>query len=395
MNNFWKEPFYGYVRVKISGKYVELFMNRCIQYHIQIWEIIRVDNDTIILSMYVKDIKRIRPHLKKTNCKLRFHEKKGFPFLLKRILHSRGFLSGALGFLLVIFVLSNMVWSIDVNGASPEVEHKIRKAIDDIGVKRGKFIFRLPSTQQIQQEITERFKEITWVGVKLQGTSYHFEVVQKQLPEKTPPLSPRHLVAKKKAMITRVFVEQGQPVVKENQFVQKGDLLVSGFIGKEENSKLVAAKGEILGETWHVTEVEIPLKTKFVTNTGDRMDKLSLSLFKLDIPIWGFGKIKYKDYEILLNKNKLHFLKWELPISIERAHYLETEEISRELTTEEAVKLAKDMAKHNLEKQIDESAKIKNQKVLRQEVENGKVKLTIHYDVIEDIGVEKPIIQGD
>ncbi|MER2140433.1 MAG: stage IV sporulation protein, partial [Priestia megaterium] len=44
---------------------------------------------------------------------------------------------------------------------------------------------------------------------------------------------------------------------------------------------------------------------------------------------------------------------------------------------------------------LGEDAKIKGEKVLHQEQDNGKVRLSIHYQVIENIANTQPIIQGD
>jgi hypothetical protein len=67
------------------------------------------------------------------------------------------------------------------------------------------------------------------------------------LVEKIEALSPRSLVAKKKAMVAKIYVEKGQPEVQVNDYVKKGQVLVSGLIGKEDNKKSIAAVGEVLG----------------------------------------------------------------------------------------------------------------------------------------------------
>ena len=70
-----------------------------------------------------------------------------------------------------------------------------------------------------------------WCGVE--GTTYHLQVVEKNEPEKPEYFSPQHLVAKKKAVIVDMFVEEGQAVVDLYDHVEEGQLLVSGLIGKE------------------------------------------------------------------------------------------------------------------------------------------------------------------
>jgi similar to stage IV sporulation protein len=395
MKEYIKELFSGYVRIKVVGSYTELFINRCIEYNIPIWDISRVDNETILLSLYTTDIKRIRPHLKRTRCKIRINERKGFPFIFKKIVYSRGFLSGIISCILLILILSNMVWSITVNGATPEVEHKLKQVAEELGVKKGAFIFQLPSNQELQQEMTESLEEITWVGVKRSGSTYHFEVVQKQLPEKQPALNPRHIVADKKAIITKIYVEEGQVQVKENDYVKPGQLLISGFIGKEEKSELVPARGEVYGKTWYVTNVSIPLKSTFETNTGERETKYSIGFFGFHLPIWGFSKPEFSRYETMLSETNLRFLKWEIPLSFQTKELLETKEVTRGYTEKEALQAASQVSREDIISKTSEKAEIKEEKILHHEVENGKVNVKIHYEIIEEIGKDIPIIQGD
>ncbi|WP_347549545.1 sporulation protein YqfD [Pseudalkalibacillus hwajinpoensis] len=395
MKEYIRELFSGYVRIKVVGSYTELFINRCIEYHIPIWDIMRIDNQTILLSLYINDVKRIRSHLKRTRCKIRIHERRGFPFLMRRIVHSRGFLAGVIGCLLLIFILSNMVWSISVNGATPEVEHKLKQAAIELGLKKGKFIFQLPSNQELQQSLTESLTEITWVGVKRNGTTYHFEVVQKQLPEKQKALSPRHIVADKKAIVTKMYVEEGQAQVEENAYVKPGQLLISGFIGKENKSQLVPARGEVYGKTWYVSNVSIPLESKFKTNTGEAKTTYAIGLFRFHIPVWGIGAPDFKEYETLEREINFRFLKWELPFSVQTNKMLQTAEVIRTYTKSEALKVARTVAREDIANKTSDEAEIKKEKILHQEVENGKVNVKIHFEVIEQIGKDIPIIQGD
>jgi similar to stage IV sporulation protein len=43
----------------------------------------------------------------------------------------------------------------------------------------------------------------------------------------------------------------------------------------------------------------------------------------------------------------------------------------------------------------DREDEIVEEKILHESMENGKVKLSIHYQVIEDIAIGQPIIHGD
>src|SRR5690606_35191365 len=120
-------------------------------------------------------------------------------------------------------------------------------------VKPGKFKFLVDDPLEIKSNMMEAIPEVTWVGFQFQGTKAILKVVEKTNPEMREKVSPRHLVAKKKAIIHDIFVEQGEPRVKPNQYVRPGELLVSGIIGSGENQQIVPAKGKVLGEVWYET----------------------------------------------------------------------------------------------------------------------------------------------
>ncbi len=64
--------------------------------------------------------------------------------------------------------------------------------------------------EKIQKSLTNGIDNITWVGVELNGTALHMKVVEKNEPTKEKYVSPRHIVAKKKAVIKRMFVQKGR-----------------------------------------------------------------------------------------------------------------------------------------------------------------------------------------
>ncbi|GAE26975.1 stage IV sporulation protein [Halalkalibacter wakoensis JCM 9140] len=399
MKNNWTNHLHGYVRVRIDGDYPETFLNRCIKEGISIWQIKKIGDKRIVCYMDVNDAKRIRPLLRMTHCKVTFIQRNGLPFLVKRILARSGFVGGLAAFLVIMFILSNMVWGVEIKGASPQVEHELRQVVTEMGIKRGAFQFSLPSVELIQRDVTELVQGATWVGVRQKGTTFEFEVVEQQLPEEAERYSPRHLVSTKKAIIRKIFVEHGQALVKPNDFVEKGDRLVSGYIGKDEaedeEKELVPAQAVVLGEIWYKSQVEVPLDTLFTTLTGEAKSKHYVSIYGFDLPIWGFGNIHFEQTTESLHERPFKFFKWSLPISYKRNDFLETQQYERTYTKEEAVKAGRERGRQDLMKHLPKDAEIIGEKVLHEAVENGKVNLRIHYQVIEDITSEQPIIQGD
>lgn len=392
MKNQWLEFILGNVTVKVTGKGIERFINVLTRNGLYIWNVKRHGTETITFKMRLKDAKNIRFYARKSECRIAFLRRSGSPFILKRLIKNSGFLAGAGIFLVIILILSNMIWGIEIKGAKPATEYKIRKELDKMGVKIGKLQFMTDNVEGIQRRLTDSIKDLTWVGVELKGTTFHLQVVEKNEPNKPKTLAPQNLIAKKKAIIVSDYIEEGQKLFYNHQHVERGQLLVSGEIGQEGGApRLVAARGVVLGETWYTSHVELPFKTNFKVYNGKEERRYALAIGKWEIPLWGFGKPDFKEYETEVSTHNIHFFKWDLPFSIVNKTLREREELTRTYTTEEAEKIALDMARKEIKTHLDEDATIKDEKILHKAVKNGKVILDIHFRIIENIAVGQPI----
>jgi len=395
MKNQWIHIFSGTVKVKLTGKGIERFLNQLTRNGVSIWNVRKHGSEAVTFYVNLQDVKKLRIPARDSQCKIRFLERAGGPFFLRRLWTNSGFLLGACLFFALIMVLSNMVWGIEIKGASPATEHQIRKELDKMGISVGKLQFSIDNVESIQRVLTDQIGALTWIGVELKGTTYHFQVVEKSEPKKAEAIGPRHLVAKRKAAIVKIFVEKGEPVVKVNDYVLPGQLLVSGLYGKEDDLKSVAASGEILGETWYSTKVELPLKSTFHVFNGNEKRKYALKIVGKVLPVWGFGKPEFSEYETEVNEQRVNFFKWSLPLTVEKKTLREREQVTRIYTKQEAIESAKELARKDIKKHLPENAIIKGEKILHQSFENDKVNLTTHFTIIEDIAVGQPIIQGD
>ena len=395
MKNQWTGLLFGIVRVRIEGRGTERFLNDCMRGDIIVWNVKRGKNGGISFYIRLKDVHALRKVVRKNECKCRFEKRLGFPFLLRRSWRNSGFIMGLLAFLFVIFALSNMIWGIDVDGASPETEHLIKKELSQIGIKKGKFQFFVEDPDEIQKSLTDNIQQITWVGVELTGTTYHLKVVEKNQPEEDELVSPRHIVAEKEAVISKMFVEQGQPLTTLHEHVKKGQILVSGLIGKEDEQKKVAAKAEIFGETWYKSTISIPLKTTFHVFTGEATVKHYLQFGSFKLPIWGFKDPEFTSFEVEDDVRYVNFLNFTMPIAYVNETFRERQEVSRDYTEKQAKEAALDRGRKDIEDKLDEDEKVIGEKVLHETNENGKVKLTVLYQVLENIVKTTPIVQGD
>ncbi|MBM7838095.1 hypothetical protein JOC54_001326 [Alkalihalobacillus xiaoxiensis] len=395
MRNEMSKSFKGNVTVEAEGNYPEQFVNKCVKEGVQIWNVAKLADGVLQFDIALTDIPKMRKLFRQSGMKIRFKQRRGIPFLINRMKIRVGFAVGMLLFIGIILFASNMVWGHTIKGATPHVEQKLNEVIQEIGIEKGALAFRLPKPDEIQRIVTDRISEATWIGVRKKGTTYEFEVVEQVRQTEPERLSPRHLVASKKAVIRKMFVEDGKAVTRTNEVVNEGDLLVSGFIGVEGEEQTIAAKASIIGEIWYTSTISMPMEQTFTALTGEQKNKRMITFGDVEIPYWNFTKPDYAAYETFEKETNLSLFGYRLPFQFSILEQRETFAFKRAYTKEEAIDVLKKQAREELKGKLPDEAEIKTEHILQEVVENDTVSIKIHYQVLEEIAQEKPIIQGD
>jgi similar to stage IV sporulation protein len=391
--------FQGSVVCRVRGKHVNDFINGLSNKRYTIWNIRFREDGTCTFYTTIDHFFRMRPLLRETRCRIRVIRRIGFPFLLHQFRNRKVFIAGGLLFFLSLFVLTSIVWKIEVTGSPKIPEEKVLKLAEQLGVKRGQLKYRLPPLDEIKSQMVQRLEGAAWVGVEISGTKIKFEVVEKVLPEVKKPENPRHLVSSKDAVIVKILAEKGQPKVRVHQRVKKGDILISGLLGGEDESgafqKIVVAAGKVEGLVWYKTEVILPLTQKRKHYTGNTMDRTYLVFGNRALKVKGFQDVPFKKFESKWDEKIVKWRDQPLPIRWIDEKLMEVVFYENKLTEGEAMSLAKERARADVMLKAGPSAKIQSEKVLHHDVQNDKVVLTTLYEVIENISLEQPIIKGD
>ncbi|GGD04508.1 sporulation protein YqfD [Pontibacillus salipaludis] len=387
--------FTGYTTLRIEGKFPEFFLNRCVENGISVWNVKKIDEFTCEANVRLEDVPVLKKLRSQLDYKIRFRKRHGLPFLLRSLLKRRSLVAGFVLGMIAIFLLSNMVWGIKIEGVTPEVEYKIKENLKDYGIKRGAWKFTIETPGQMQQKLLADVPELLWIGVTEKGTTYHLEGVEKTIVTEPEEGGPQSLYARKKGIIVDMYVEKGEPAVELNDYVESGDLLVSGAIGREEEPTLVHAEGEVIAETWYKSEVVVPLNVQYEVITGEKETHYGVQLGGVRVPLWGFKEPEFKRMHEEEYNKPFYLFKWELPIKFSSKEISEAELYKESRTDEEALQIGVKQAEMELKQKIPQNSKIITQKVLHRQKENGKVKLILYFKVHEDISKPQPITQGD
>lgn len=376
----------GYVLIKIKGKYIERLLNRMMIERFDLWNVVPLSDREVEVCLTTTDFFKLRPLLKETSCQMQIIKKIGLPFTLRQLGQNKGYYAGALIFVILLYLGSNFIWTVEIEGlSSPEQKKEVQELLADLGIAPFKLKQKAAPPDEVKRAVLGQFEEATWAGFEYEGTTARLKVVLKSLPEQPEAVPFGNLVAAKKAVVRDLLVESGTPLVKPHQLVRPGEVLVLGEIGSGETSKQVPAKGKVWGEVWYMGQISIPMEQKRTVLTGEVMDNYYLRLGPFQFKIWGFGQEPFASFSRFTEEHPLSVWSYKLPIAIVKEKLMESYQVTERLDKKEAEALGLRLAREKMRAQLDDEAEIVDENILKKEYDSGKVYIKIHYSVIEEI----------
>lgn len=280
----------GYVCVVIYGYFPERFLNLCRARKIKVWDV-RKQEEGFVLSMSVKDYKRLRPIARKTKTRPRIQKRKGLPFFLSRLQPRVGLWLGGLLFCGLVYAYSLFVWSIEIEGQYTHTEVALKKYLKTIDVMPGTRKARLDCTA-IEEAMRKEYTDIGWVSAEIKGTRMFIRIKETNLAqEKREEGAPAHLIAPADGEIASVVVRKGTLTVRKGDKVKTGDILINGVVDiVGDNSLLVRkeaveADGDIYLNTCFSYRQEYALHYKKKEYTGKVKKKYLLRCLGYEISL--------------------------------------------------------------------------------------------------------------
>jgi len=388
----WMGFILGQVRIRLEGGNPETFLNLAAAERIPLWNIRFSGDGKLEFGVAVSDFFRLRPVLRRSGAKPRILEKKGLPFQWARIFRRKAFAFGMAGFVVALYLLSTLIWSVEAQPTEHITREQILQAAKAEGLAPLQWSLRLPDTSELARRLARRLPDAAWVGVTKHGTRVDITVVESTKPEDRPLESPRDLVASADAVVTRIVAESGKPVVRANERVRKGDVLISGTIGEGGRTKRVVSRGTVHGLVWHEYDIVSPLVRKVKTYTGAYADRSYLLIGNRALQISGYGREPFDRSETKATVERLKWRKWVLPLGSMEERELEVQYTEERLTPAEAKEAGLAAARAELLLRFGADARIRAEKILHEQTEGGKVRLHVLFEVEQSIAVERPIV---
>ncbi|NLX01260.1 MAG: sporulation protein YqfD [Syntrophomonadaceae bacterium] len=394
----------GTIKVALKGKNQEKIINMASSRGIYIWDI-KKNGDDLNFKVRTSGLKALQSISEENDYELDVREKQGLPFYRNLFRRRMGFFTGALIFILALYIMSSFVWFVEVDGNKKVESSKILLTAAKHGVYQGAAKWNF-SRIEAEEAMLRDLGELSYVKLDIRGVKARIQVVEKILP-KTDISGPCHIVATRDGVIEEVLALDGQANVKPGDVVKKGDILISGVVFPEKSPYIVnndeeekeeeqeepytvRARGQVKARVWHEGYGECRLHEEKLVLSGRKLRKIYIETPWKTFLVKGQREKTYNLYEQKIKKRIVKsplgdfgFFQVELKEKIKK---------TRDFTEKEAVKLAQERAMKTLARKMGDNTKISESRVdILSRPSDPILRARISVEAIEDIATTQPI----
>ena len=361
------------------------FINKIKYINIKILEI-KYEQGYVYLKIEDKYLEKLNKYL--VSYKFSVVKETGVYDILNKIKRNYIFCICLLIGVILFFIMSNLVVKINIIHENSEIREIIADELDEYRIKVLSFKKSYKELDKIRQEILDKYPEkLDWMEFDVDGMIINVRIEERIITDTNKDDKVCNLVAAKSGIINDIKVEQGEVLVNINDYVNEGDILVTGVINyNEEMKRTTCASGEIYATTWYTVDVKIPFEYSEYVETGKK---------KYNI-VWENNQNKHQilrerfdSYNSYL-KNILKIFDFNLYVETE----METEKITKTYTEVEALEVGINKAIENVLIKLGEKDEIIDKKVLKKVVNNSTMDIEVFVIVKELISTEEEITVG-
>lgn len=359
------------------------FLNILINNNIYYKDLVKLQN-SFILTVSYEDYKKLN---RRYDIKIiRYYGKK---FIINFIIDNKYMIISFIISMFILYLLSNTIFNIKINSDNNEIIDIINNSLktNNIEIYKKKKSFK--EIQNIKEKILKDNEDkLEWIEIKELGSAYIIDVtprIKKSINHVNDSVN--DIVASKDGKILFITSSSGVKLKDINDYVKKGEVLISGNIMKNDKvAYQVKSKGVVYAETWYTVKIEIPFKYTEYVDSGKVINRYYLDIFGKEFTLIG----KYKSNNTI-NTKTLILDKPYLFFKIYKESMRKYEYKEFILNENDAYNEAIKRSDSKIKNMLDNDEYIISKKVLKKEAFSSKIKVEVFYKVYENIGVASKI----
>lgn len=340
-----KQWLKGQVVLQCNGWGRDRLLNICKKNDILIQNI-KVIDDGYIFQVSAQEYKQVLHFNEKIKTTLNIKDKWGLPYFFYKYRKRKIFILCFLLFVMGIYIFSNFIWNISINGNETYTKEQLAKDINDnfvtIGTPKSEI-----NCNELEKELRYKYTSIAWISCQIKGTNLIINLEETVPTEEIITMDePCNIVAYKDAIVTEIVINSGTRVTNLGDEVKKNDVLITGVVNiKNEYDELIetnytTARGVIWGivEYSYLDQFNTEINEKTYTGSSKTHYDLSVINNIIKLPL---GDNKFKSYDTVVQTNNIKlFDNLYLPFGILKETYKEYTISTVNLTDEEATAMA-------------------------------------------------------
>lgn len=295
---------------------------------------------------------------------------------------------------LVLLLLTNTIFEININTNDEKIYNIINNSLKENNISLYKRKKSFKELKNIKNKILKENEDsLEWIEINEKGCSYNIEVTKRvKNKENISDNSPKDIIASKDGLIKYIVSKNGVKLKDVNDYVKKGEVLITGNIIKGEDTlvKSIKAEGQVYAEVWYTVNITIPFNYIEYTETGKTINHYYIDISGKKFTLTGKYESNFtmNTKKLLLDKPYLFF---KLYKETKKEYKYKEFNIDENEAYEEALK----RSENKIRSKLNDNEYIISKKVLKKEVFRSKMNVEVFFKVYENIGVTSNIVEKD
>lgn len=367
-----------YIIIKVTQD-IKRFINKCNSYNIELYNIKYIDKDNIIVKIKNDDFDNIKIYNYYSNIEI--YNKVGMDYYIHKINKLKYFILCFIIMIICMFLVSNIILKINVIHSNKKVRELVYSELYDNGIKIFSIKKDFNKLENIKNKILENNRDkLEWISITNIGMTYVVRVEERIIDNINDEHDYCNVVATKEGIVTNIFSDKGDILVNVNDIVRKGDMLITGnLIVNEETKNYTCASGRVMAKVWYATNIS--LKRDYLKKEYTGKKRIN---FYINHKVLRNNKYSKFDKKYFINNKYIKVYK-EIEYKEKKYKYNELDSVNKALLEID----------NKFKNKLGDKGKIIDKKILNKSINNKEINIDVFVITLEDISKQIELNKED
>lgn len=367
-----------YIIIKVTQD-IKRFINKCNSYNIELYNIKYIDKDNIIVKIKKDDFDNIKIYNYYSNIEI--YNKVGIDYYIHKINKLKYFILCFVIMIICMFLVSNIILKINVIHSNKKVRELVYSELYDNGIKIFSIKKDFNKLENIKNKILENNRDkLEWISITNIGMTYVVRVEERIIDNIKNEHDYCNVVATKEGIVTNIFSDKGDILVNVNDIVRKDDILITGnLIVNEETKNYTCASGRVMAKVWYTTNIS--LKRDYLKKEYTGKKRIN---FYINHKVLRNNKYSKFDKKYIINNKYIKVYK-ELEYKEKKYKYNELDSVNKALLEID----------NKFKNKLGDKGEIIDKKILNKSINNKEINIDVFVITLEDISKQIELNKED